>query len=319
MVRRGSEISKEKIPLASYGLNQITGGGLSLGKQHTFYGNESSGKSALMLHTIAINQALGRSALYIDAEKTFDYDWAARLGVDVDKLIVSQVNSIRDATNEQVKFVEAGIDLIIVDSTSFLQPQSWYDDGELKDMGDSGTNMIGSQAKDLGAMVSRVNSVNFNTAVCHISQVRLDGIGGGGHVSFKPTGGKAVNHADSLRVRLSSSPSDKEAIKGEIQYGDVLLQEKIGRKVTWKVEKNKLNGKFDVGEYALYTAGDFVGVDKYSELVKYGIKYGVIIQGGAWFTVYDEKFQGQDNAIAYVRENPDIAERLEAEINAKSI
>lgn len=319
MVRRGSEISKERIPTASYGLNQITGGGLAKGKQHTFYGPESSGKSALMLHTIALNQALGRSALYIDAEKTFDYEWAARLGVDVDKLIVSQVSRIKDATNEQIKFIEAGVDLVVIDSTSFLQPSAWYDDGEMKEMGATGTNQIGTQAKDLGQMVSMVQAVNYTAAVVHLSQVRYDFGGASMHAAFKPSGGKAVEHADSLRIRLTSSKSDKEAIKGEIKYGDILIEERIGRKVTWKVEKNKLNGRYDTGEYGLYTAGDFVGVDKDSELLAYGVKFGVVKKGGAWFTIYDEQFQGTDKAIAYLRSNPQIAEKIEAEVNDKSV
>lgn len=315
MVRRGSEISDRRIPFASYGLNMATGGGLSLGKQHTIFGNESAGKSALMLQTIALNQANGLSCLYIDTEKTFDQTWAARLGVDVDRLIVSQVSTMQAATEEQIKFIEAGIDLIVIDSRSFLQPQNWYNDKELKGL--EGTKQIGQFSKDLGVMCNLVQSVNWNTAVVHLSQVRMDL--SGMHASHKQDGGKAAEHADSLRIRLTSSKSDAQAIKGEINYGDILIEEKIGRLVTWDLVKNKLNGCLERGEYNLHTKGDFVGVDRASELVSYGTKFGLIQKAGAWFTLSGERFQGSTKMIEYVRNNPEVAEQIAKEIEAKAL
>lgn len=310
MVRRGSEINDRRIPFASFGLNQVTGGGLSLGKQHTIFGNESAGKSAVMLQTIALNQANGLSCLYIDTEKTFDQDWAARLGVDVDKIIVSQVSTMQAATAEQIKFIEAGIDLIVIDSRSFLQPQNWYNDKELKGL--EGTKQIGQFSKDLGVMCNLVQSVNWNTAIVHLSQVRMDL--SGMHATHKQDGGKAAEHADSLRIRLTSSKSDAQAIKDQISYGDVLIEEKIGRLVTWEIVKNKLNGNLEKGEYNLHTKGDFVGIDRASEIVSYATKFGLIRKAGAWMYFEDEQFQGASKLIKRVREDEALLNRLEKSI-----
>jgi recombination protein RecA len=316
MVRRGSEITKEKIPTASFGLNRLLDGGLSLGKQHTFWGNEQAGKSATMLQTVGVNQELGVSCAYIDAEKTFDYDWAARLGVDTDKLIVSQASTISDVANLQIKLIQMGIGLIVIDSTSFLQPKSFFDDGEVKSFDKAG--QIGQYAKDLGQMVKMVNGVNYTTAIVHISQVKMD-LGNSFMPGMKPDGGKAVEHADSLRIRMFSSKSEKQAIMGKIQRGEMLIEERVGRKVTWTVDKNKINGRYGMGEYDFYTMGDFVGIDRASELITDGIKFGIIAKGGAWYTVYDERLQGDTKVKEYIRANPEVAEKLEAEIIAKSI
>lgn len=315
MVKRGSEIEDLRVPFASFGLNFATGGGMGRGKQTTIYGNESAGKSALMLQTIALNQKAGLSCLYIDVEKTFDETWARRLGVNTDELIVSQVSTLQHATDLQIKYIEAGIDMIVIDSRSFLHPPSYYDDKELKGL--EGTKQIGQYSKFLGTMCNLVQSVNWNTAVVHLSQVRMDL--SGMHASFKQDGGKAAEHADSLRIRVSSTKSDANAVMGEVAYGDMFLQEKVGRKVGWRVEKNKLNGKDDVGEYNLHTQGDFVGVDKASEIFAYGVKFGIIEKAGAWVTVNGERFQGGTKAMAYLRDNPEIAEKIENEIVEKAI
>lgn len=316
MVRRGRDISKEKIPTASFGINNLLDGGLSIGKQHTFWGNEQAGKSALMLQTIALNQKLGNVCAYIDAEHSFDYEWAERLGVDVDNILVSQASTISDVADLQVKFIRAGARLIVIDSTSALMPKSFFKEGEMKDFDKAG--QIGQLAKDLGQMCKMVQGVNFSCAIVHISQVRMD-LGNAFMPGMKPTGGKETEHSDSFRVRLFSSKSEKQAIMGNIQRGGMLIEERIGRNVTWNIDKNKINGKYGTGEYSLYTLGEHVGIDRASELLAYGIKFGIIVKGGAWYTIYDERFQGDNKAKAYIRENAEVAEKLEAEINAQSI
>lgn len=316
MVRRGRDISSEIIPTASFGLNNLLGGGLRLGKQHTLWGNEQAGKSAAMMQTVGLNQRLGNLAVWIDAEHSFDPTWATRLGVDVDNLIVSQVSSISDAANQQVKFINAGAKLIVVDSTSALKPKSYFDEGELKPF--EKTGQIGQKAKDLGAMCSYVQARNWTCAIVHISQVRMD-LGNSFMPGMKPEGGKETEHTDQFRVRLFSSKSEKQAIMGKVQRGPMLIEERIGRKVTWNIDKNKINGRYGTGEYDLYTIGDSVGIDRASELLAYGIKFGIVAKGGAWYTIYDERFQGETKAVAYIREHPEVAEKLEAEISAQSI
>lgn len=316
MVRMGRDISRIRIPTASFGLNNILGGGLCIGKQHTFWGNEQAGKSAVMLQTIAICQALGHVCALIDAEHSFDPVWAARLGVDVDKLIVAQASTISDVADLQVKLIRAGVKLIVIDSTSALMPKSFFKEGEMKNFDNSG--QIGQFAKDLGQMCKMVQGINFSCAIVHISQVRMD-LGNSFMPGMKPSGGKETEHTDSLRVRLFSSKSEKQAIMGKIERGPQLLEERVGRKVTWNIDKNKINGTYGTGEYDLYTLGANVGLDRASELLTYAVKYGIVAKGGSWYTIYDEKRGSEEKAKVYIRENPEIAEKLEAEINAQSI
>jgi recombination protein RecA len=136
---------------------------------------------------------------------------------------------------------------------------------------------------------------------------------------MKPSGGKETEHTDQLRVRLFSSKSEKQAIMGKVQRGEILIEEAVGRQVTWTINKNKINGRYGQGEYDFYTHGEPVGVDRASELLAYGIKYGVVEKGGAWYTIYDGRFQGDAKAKIYLRENPEVADKIEAEINAKSL
>lgn len=312
LIRSAREVSKERLPTASFGVNLALGGGLGIGKQHTVWGNEQSGKTLFMLQTIAINQALGHTCAFIDVEHTFDWEWAERNGVDVDKLIFSQVATFGEATNVQKALIHGGTKLIVIDSTSNLMPTSWTDSGELKDFQD--TRQMGQHAAELGKMSTMIAGINYTAAIVHISQVRNDL--SGMHVALKPTQGKAAEHVDAVRLRLTSSKSDKKALMGKTDAG---IEIKIGRHVDWIMNKNKLTGVTESGEYDLFTRGDFLGVDRPSELVSYGVLTGIVEQAGAWYTLYGERFQGGDNLKKHVRENPEIAEKLEAEIIAKSV
>jgi len=314
--RIAKEISKDTLPTASLGLNMLLGGGLGVGKQTTIYGNESAGKSAFCLQTIGINQRLGTVCAYIDAEKTFDKDWAARLGVNTDELIVSQVSSISDYTDIAIDFIKAGVGLITVDSTSALMPKSFFeDDGTLKEF--DRTGQIGQFAKELGQSCRMIQGENFTCAMVHISQVRMDLAG------FKPgmkaSGGKEAGHADSVRIKTMSSKSDDNSIKDKINIGGNLTETQIGRKVKWTIEKNKQNGRYGVDFYDLYFRGDFVGIDRAGEILDFGQRFGLITRGGSWYTIGEERFQGRDKAIKYLRDNEEAALKLEAEILGQPI
>lgn len=315
MVQRGRDVSNTYFPTVSFGLNNLVGG-LKVGAQHTFWGNEQAGKSAAMMQSVAINQRLGVPCAWVDAEHSFDPAWATRLGVDVDKLVVSQVANIADAANLQTKLIAGGLRMVVLDSTSALKPASFFDDGELKDF--TKTRQVGQFAKDLGNMCSYVQGRNWTCAVVHIAQQRTD-LGNSFMPGMKAAGGMESGHTDQLRVRMFSSKSEKQALMGNVQRGDMLIEERIGRTVTWSIDKNKLNGRYGTGTYSLYVLGDFVGVDRASELVAYGIKYGIVSKGGAWFTIYGERLQGEPKAVAYVREHPEVAQKLEAEISEKSV
>lgn len=317
MIRRGKEISKERIPTASFGINEVLGGGLGIGKQHTFWGDWSSGKSALMLQTIGLNQKLGNPCALIDAEHSFDWEWAERLGVDTDNLAVVQASTFAEVTDVQRDLILGGVRLLVIDSVSALMPRSFFDDGEMKDF--EKTGQLGQFSRELGQMSKMIQGINFNCAVVHISQVRMDIGGSQMHVSQKPTQGKEAEHTDSVRIKLVSSKSDRNALMGPVQHGNVLIEEKIGRKVEWNVNKNKINGTMGNGQYDLYVKGPTVGLDRASELLTYGIRYGAVTQGGAWYTVYGERFQGEAKVKAYLRENPELLDKLEADIIEKSI
>lgn len=316
MVQRGREIHNTFLPTASLGLNLVLNGGFKVGAQHTVWGNEQAGKSAMMLQTVALNQSLGVPCAWVDAEHSFDPVWAERLGVDVDKLIVTQASSMAHVANIQLKMIEAGVKLMVVDSTSALKPASFYEDGELKDF--SKTRQVGQFSKDLGNMCSYIQGRNWTCSVVHIAQVRTD-LGNSFMPGLKAAGGMESGHTDQLRVRLFSSKSEKQAIMGQVQRGDMLIEERIGRTVTWTIDKNKLNGRYGTGTYDLYTMGDFVGLDRASELLAYGIKYGLVSKGGAWYTIGSERLQGDAKATKFIRDNQSVADELEEQIREKSL
>jgi len=313
--RMANEVKREFIETPSTGLNMLLGGGFSRGHQTTLWGNESAGKSTFLLEMIGRNQQKGLSAGYIDTEKTLDPIWASRLGVDTSKLALAHKSNISECTDLVLKWVNGGMDIVVVDSMSNLMPKSFFDkDGTMKDF--EKTGQIGQQARELGQMCRMIQGANFETAVIFISQVRMDL--SGFIPSQKPSGGMEVGHLDSLRVKLSSSKSESKAIKGEVQRGDILIEESIGRVVNWQISKNKVNGRYGVGEFDLITQGERVGLDHGAELRDYGVLYGIIEKvGNSRFVINGESIHGKANAAAYIAENEAIAEFLAGEIERK--
>lgn len=317
-VKIGNTINREIVPTASYKLNRLLNGGLRKGKQHTFWGGEQSAKTGFTLQTVGINQKLGENVAWIDAEHSFDPEWAYRLGVDPDRIAVSEVSTIGELTDLQVKLVRKGFDIIVIDSTGALMPKSYIDkDGELKNFGD--TAQMGAVAKDLGQMCKMVQGINYSCCIIHISQARVDIGSAAMNKPFKPIGGKEVEHTDSLRIRFSSSKSDAKAIMGKIQRGTNLIEEKIGIPVTWNINKNKINGRYGDGDYDFYIGGDFVGLDSAGELLDEAIRYGVAEGTGAWFTVFGERYQGRAKATAAVRSDEAVMEKLRNELDSQLV
>ncbi len=314
-VKIGSEISREVMPTASYNLSRLLGGGFRKGKQHTLWGGEQSAKTGFMLETAGINQKLGENIAWIDAEHSFDPEWAYRLGCDPDRIAVSEVSTIAEATDLQVKLIRKGFDMIIIDSTGALMPKSYIDkNGEIKEFSDTG--QMGAVAKDLGQMCKMVQGINYNCAVVHISQARVDVGSPAMTKPLMPIGGKEVRHTDSLRIRLFASQAEANQIMGSSQRGMNLVQEKHGIPVTWKIDKNKLNGKYDTGNYDFYIGGSHIGLDSAAELLDTAVSYGVVEKGGAWYTIYGERAQGRNNATKYLRENPEVFDKVKAELDS---
>jgi len=308
-----SEITTRKLATASFGINLMLGGGIDLGKQVTMWGGEQSGKSGFWLQTIAKAQEEGLSCAYFDAERTFDPVWAKRLGVDVDKLWVPRTNSIGQFTDDGMDFMRAGGDVIVVDSTSALMPRMFHDEsGNIKSFDDA--KQMGRFSAEIGQSSRMMLGENTDAALVHLSQVRMDvGNGGPSGTPQKPHQGKEVGHLDSLRIRISTGKSASFVIKDKVAYGDNLFEEIVGNKVSWTIDKNKMNGKSWVGVYNFMKIGQHVGVDYASELISWGQKYG-IIEGSTWIDIGGKKFQGGPAAIKHLYKNPEEMKLIEKKI-----
>lgn len=305
-----SQIEHELLPTPSLGLNMAIEG-IGYGRFTTLYGNRGSGKTMFALQCVAEAQKERKSVAWIDVEKNFRPSWARRLGVDPDKMHVSkQIISIADMADQSRELIKAGIDVLVVDSISQLMPQSFFeDDVEIKDLAKTG--QIGTFSKNMGQAINIMNGVNEHTAIILVSQVRNKIGSYGGGIQFM--GGLALEHASSTTLKFWRTPSD--VIKEKVKIGDNLLLERpVGAPVTWTVEKNRGPGMGMSNTYDIYTAGDHIGIDLVGEIVTYGIEYGIIKKGGAWLTLGDIKLQGKPAMIDYLRENPDIAEKVYGEI-----
>jgi recombination protein RecA len=315
-IQLATTVSIEKQKTPSIGLTNALKGGLGFGRQVMIWGNKSAGKSSFCLQMIALAQKDGKTCAWIDAEASYDPTWADRLGVDSDKLIYSTAKSINDMVDVAQQLMEAGVDIIVVDSISALLPAIYFekDSSDLKKLED--TKQIGAEAKDMTHAVKMLNYANKNTLLVLISQQRNQF--GSMHASHIPTGGMAVKFFSSTIIKLWASEADANSIKSGIQVGDKIIEQKVGRPVNWIVDYNKTGPMGLNGQYDFYFQGDQVGVDSVGEIVDVAEMMGIIQKGGAWYTVDGERFQGRAKVVEYVRENPDVAKKLQGEIHAKS-
>ena len=305
----GIEVYKQKTP--SIGLNSALKGGLAYGRQILIWGNKSAGKSSFCLQMIGEAQKEGKICAWIDAEQSFDPDWAKRLGADPEKLIYSQARTVNDMVDVATQLMSAGADIIVVDSISALLPAIYFekDTSDLKQL--ENTKQIGAEARDMTNAVKMLNYANNQTKqtlLILISQQRNQI--GAMYVSHAPTGGHAVKFFSSTIVKLWSSESENQAIKDKIATGDKLIEKKIGRSVTWNVDFNKTGPSFISGQYDFYFDGDNIGVDNIAEVLDVAEQLGKVEKGGAWYTVLGERFQGRAKVIEWLRQNPEKAEEL---------
>lgn len=308
------EVVMQETP--SIGLNKALNGGLAYGRQILIWGNKSAGKSSFCLQMIGKAQKEGKICAWIDAEQSYDPKWAQRLGVDSDSLIYSSARTINDMVDIATQLMSAGVDMIVVDSISALLPAIYFekDSDELKQL--ENTKQIGAEARDMTNAVKMLNYANNQTKqtlLVLISQQRNNI--GQMFVSHAPTGGHAVRFFSSTIVKLWSSESEKNAIQGKIEVGDKVIQNKIGRQVTWTIDFNKTGPAFISGQYDFYFDGDNIGVDNIAEVVDVAEQLGHIEKGGAWYTVLGERFQGRAKVIEWLRQNPDKVEELVQIIN----
>jgi len=315
-VQLATKVEVEKQKTASIGLNMALKGGLGFGRQVLIWGNKSAGKSSFCLQMIAEAQKNGKTCAWIDAEASYDPAWAKKLGVDSDKLIYSPAKTINDMVDVAQQLMEAGVDVIVVDSISALLPAIYFekDSSDLKKLED--TKQIGAEAKDMTHAVKMLNYANKNTLLVLISQQRNQF--GSMHASHIPTGGMAVKFFSSTVIKLWSSEAEANAIKSGVQVGDKIIEQRVGRPVNWIIDYNKLGPPNLSGQYDFYYQGDLLGVDLVGEVLDTCEMMGIIEKGGAWYTVNGERFQGRAKTVAYLRENPDVVDNLVGQINVKS-
>jgi|688.fasta_scaffold394898_1 recombination protein RecA len=292
----------------SFGLNKALSGGLPYGRQVLIWGSKSSAKSSLCLQTVALAQKEGKVCAWIDAEMSYDKNWAEKLGVDTSKLIVSQCRTINEMVDIGTNLMNAGVDLVVVDSITSLLPAIYFekDSTELKQL--ENTKQIGAEARDFSNAWKMINYANNKikpTLFVLISQSRnnINAM----YTSQQPTGGQATKFYSSTIIKLFSSESDNQAIKGKISVGDKLIEEKIGRKIRWDLQFSKTSPGFQSGEYDFYFRGNSVGVDSVADLIDTAELMGIVERTGAWYLLPDgSKVQGREGFINKVREDKEL-------------
>lgn len=299
-----------RLPLASHGLTKALNGGIVKGRFTLLYGNSMAGKSAVMMQSIAKWQKEGLVCCYVDVEKTWDNDWASRLGVDVDELILIQKTNVTRIHDEVAPLLQAGIDVVVVDSVSMMLPDGFTnDDGVPKSLQDQ--RQIGAKAKAITGMILSWHAMLEDTALVAISQTTTEF--GQTYTKQIPDGGKKMIFAASQIIKLSSSNTEAKQIKGDLKVGDKIIQQPIGRKVEGLIEKNKLGPQHRTFAYDLYYDGPSVGIDYVGEVVDEAIKFGIITKAAAWFKIFgeeDRKFQGRDKLIRHIKETSGVLDEL---------
>ncbi len=315
-VKSAQDVKVDKQLTPSIGLNFALRGGLGYGRQALVWGNKSAGKSSFCLQMIAIAQIDGKTCAWIDAEASYDQSWAEQLGVDSSSLIYSPAKTVNDMVDVATKLMDAGVDLIVVDSISALLPAIYFekDGNEMKDLQD--TKQIGAEAKDMTHAVKMLNYANKNTLLVLISQQRNQF--GSMHASHIPTGGMAVKFFSSTVIKLWSSEAEANAIKAGVKVGDKVIEQRVGRPVNWIIDYNKLGPPNLSGQYDFYYQGEVLGVDRVGEVLDVAEMCGIVEKGGAWYTVNGERLQGRAKTVLYLKDHPDVVEGLVSEINARS-
>lgn len=286
------KLSVESISTGSLSLDIALGVmGLPRGRVSEIYGPESSGKTTLALSVVAQAQKGGGSGAFIDAEHALDPEYAEKLGVNLDDLLISQPDTGEQALEITETLVRSNaLDVIVIDSVAALVPRAEIE-------GEMGDSMMGVHARLMSQALRKLTGAisKSNTIVIFINQIRMKiGVMFGNPETT--TGGNALKFYSSVRLDIRR----KEAIKD----GD----EVIGNHVGVKVVKNKVAAPFRTAEFDIMYAR---GIDAEGELVDLGVKYGLVEKAGAWFTCGEEKLgQGREGAKAYLRENPKIAEEI---------
>jgi recombination protein RecA len=307
-----SEVEIVKQPSPSVGMNVGLNGGFAYGRQIMVYGNKSAGKSSFCLEMAGQAQKAGKTVAWMDVEKTFDPEWAAKLGADPEQILYSDASNASHVTNSVVDLLDAEVDVIIVDSISSMLSAVYFekDGDELKGL--ENTKQIGADAKDMGNAVKMWNYANKNTLLVLVSQIRNKIT----PTYTKPdaTGGYATRFYSTTVIKLWSSEAENSQIKGGLYVGDRIIEQPTGRTVNWTIENNKTGRQFVTGKYDFYYAGDHIGIDKYGDIIDVAEMYGLVQKSGNWYIFNDEKVNGRSGMVKRLRENSDEFHSLEKEV-----
>ena len=301
IMRLGDDIpvNVEAISTGSLSLDLALGiGGVPRGRIVEIYGPESCGKTTLALHIVASAQKGGGEAAYIDVEHALEPAYARALGVNIDDLLISQPDTGEQALEITEQLVRSGaLDVVVIDSVAALLPRSELE-GE---MGESSVGVVArlmSQAlRKLAGVVSKTGCI-----VVFINQLR-EKIGVMyGNPETTP-GGRALKYFASVRIDMRRIETLKSGT------------EMVGNRTRAKIVKNKVAPPFKEAEFDILYGQ---GISKIGEIIDLSVKLGLIDKAGAWFTVGDQRFQGRDNVKVYLQENPEVCDKLEADIRANA-
>ena len=288
----------EVIPTGSIALDIALGiGGLPRGRIVEIYGPESSGKTTLTLHAIANAQKAGGICAFIDAEHAFDAEYAKKLGVDIDSLLVSQPDTGEQALEIMDMLIRSGaLDLVVVDSVAALVPRAEIE-------GEMGDSHMGLQARLMSQALRKVTGAlhQSKTTAIFINQLR-EKIGVFFGSPETTTGGKALKFYASVRLDIRRIETLKDG------------QDAVGNRTRVKVVKNKMAPPFKQAEFDIIYG---TGISREGSLIDMGVEIGVVKKAGAWYTYEaDQLGQGKENARTFLLDNPDLANEIETKIRA---
>ena len=301
VMRLGDEVRVpiDVIPTGSIGLDVALGiGGLPRGRVIEIYGPESSGKTTVALHAVASAQKAGGIAAFIDAEHALDPDYAQKLGVDTDALLVSQPDTGEQALEIADMLIRSGaIDIIVIDSVAALVPRAEIE-------GEMGDSHVGLQARLMSQALRKLTGTisSTGTTTIFINQLR-EKIGVMFGSPETTTGGKALKFYASVRLDVRRIETLKDGTDA------------VGNRTRVKVVKNKMAPPFKQAEFDIIYG---LGISREGGLIDMGVEHGFVRKAGAWYTYEgDQLGQGKENARSFLRDNPDLADELEKKIKEK--
>src|SRR6187431_2584283 len=301
VMRLGDEVRQpiSVIPTGSIALDVALGiGGLPRGRVVEVYGPESSGKTTVALHAVAIAQAAGGIAAFIDAEHALDPEYARAIGVDTDALLVSQPDTGEQALEIADMLIRSGaLDIIVIDSVAALVPRAEIE-------GEMGDSHVGLQARLMSQALRKLTGTisSTGTTTIFINQLR-EKIGVMFGSPETTTGGKALKFYASVRLDVRRIETLKDGTDA------------VGNRTRCKVVKNKVSPPFKQAEFDILYGQ---GISREGGLIDMGVEQGFVRKAGAWYTYEgDQLGQGKENARAFLRDNPDLADELEKKILEK--